>query len=178
MAVKYTAKPALEGKRFGSGVFAPSGEFHPDEWAQLKTWGQLLHWIEIELLTVIVDDADPVAIAPADQAPKTTKKTEPKGQTPGDLVCVNNGSEDDLEAVNGIGPKILKRIIQFRPYSSLEDLINPDYTTDSKPVMTAHQLDQVRDQIKCDEWVDPDADAAALAETDPVEDDPEKLEEV
>ncbi len=140
---------------------------------------------------IVVDPRPPetaIATAPADKAQKPPAKTPAKAKkadTPdpdpdpapaGDgLVCINNATPEALLAVNGIGPVLKDRIIQFRPYDNLEQLTDDEHTGDSKPVMTTHQLEQIKDQITCGEFVPPDEPPTAAGE---VVIDPDKLEEV
>jgi hypothetical protein len=39
------------------------------------------------------------------------------------LVDINHGSIEELVAIKGIGPFLAKKIIDFRPYNELDDLI-------------------------------------------------------
>lgn len=61
---------------------------------------------------------------------------------PGSLerISVNNASGEDLEALPGIGPVTAKKIIDNRPYGSLEELL-------SKKVLSRSLYEKLKDQL-------------------------------
>ncbi len=56
------------------------------------------------------------------------------------VVSVNTGSATQLEGLPGIGEVTAEKIINNRPYASLEELV-------SKKAISAKMLDKIRDQI-------------------------------
>jgi len=58
----------------------------------------------------------------------------------GDLINVNSASSRELESLPGIGPVTAGKIIDNRPYSSIDEL-------SSKKVVSSKVLDQIKDKI-------------------------------
>ena len=52
---------------------------------------------------------------------KPTKKTGPV-KAAGNLVNLNTAPQGELEALPGIGPALARRIVEARPFRSVEDL--------------------------------------------------------
>lgn len=57
-----------------------------------------------------------------------------------DLVSINTASQKDLEALTGIGPVTAKKVMDNRPYSSLEELV-------SKHVLSASLFEKLKAQL-------------------------------
>ena len=60
--------------------------------------------------------------------------------TAGSLVNVNSSSQSQLEALPGIGPVTAAKIIEGRPYSSVDDLLN-------KKVVGSKVFSQIKEKI-------------------------------
>lgn len=56
------------------------------------------------------------------------------------LININSASESELEALPGIGPVTGAKIINNRPYATINDLI-------SKKVVSSHVFDEIKDKI-------------------------------
>jgi competence ComEA-like helix-hairpin-helix protein len=59
------------------------------------------------------------------QCPQITEATEKNAPTTGKLVNLNTASQQELETLPGVGPKLAQQIIaarQQKPFTSLEDL--------------------------------------------------------
>jgi comEA protein len=59
------------------------------------------------------------------QCPQIVEATEPNVSASGQLVNLNTASQQELEALPGVGPKLAQQIIaarQQKPFTSLEDL--------------------------------------------------------
>jgi competence protein ComEA len=65
------------------------------------------------------------------------------GGSKGGLVNLNTASADDLDALPGIGPVTVDRIVAARkeqPFGTLDELV-------SRKVLTKSQLDKIRDLV-------------------------------
>jgi len=58
----------------------------------------------------------------------------------GGLVDINSASQDELDALPGIGPVMAKKIIAGRPYRAKTDLIN-------RKIIPQSAYDRIKDQI-------------------------------
>ena len=56
------------------------------------------------------------------------------------LININTASSGELESLNGIGPVYAKKIVEYRPYSSVEELL-------SKKVIPNATYDKIKDAI-------------------------------
>lgn len=56
------------------------------------------------------------------------------------IISVNNASSDQLDSLPGIGPVTAQKIINLRPYSSLQDLV-------SKKAVSQKVFDNIKDKI-------------------------------
>ena len=67
-----------------------------------------------------------VSHAIAARGPPGKARSKPKHETKpkpvGRLININTASQAELEALPGIGPVIARRIVEGRPYRSVEDL--------------------------------------------------------
>jgi competence protein ComEA len=53
----------------------------------------------------------------------THKSTPAKdSRTPSQVIDINSASQQELEALPGVGPVIARRIIEGRPYRAVDDL--------------------------------------------------------
>ncbi len=55
-------------------------------------------------------------------APSKESRAKPARESTGRAVNVNTATQDELEALPGIGPVIARRIIEGRPYRSVDEL--------------------------------------------------------
>ncbi len=55
-------------------------------------------------------------------APSRESRAKPARESPGRVVNVNTATQEELEALPGIGPVIARRIIEGRPYRSVDEL--------------------------------------------------------
>ncbi|MCB1090960.1 MAG: twin-arginine translocase subunit TatC, partial [Verrucomicrobiae bacterium] len=83
-------------------------------------------------------------------------------QPDGPVILLNSSSEDELQTLTGVGPALAKRLIEYRPYESFDDLLKVPGVTDNK-------LYAWMDRLSID---DPEETAAALEPVDPPESDP------
>ncbi len=58
----------------------------------------------------------------------------------GGLININIASETDLDSLSGVGPATAQKIIDNRPYSSIQDLL-------SKKAVSQKIFDKIKDQI-------------------------------
>ena len=58
----------------------------------------------------------------------------------GDKVNINNASQKELESLPGIGPVTARKIIESRPYSSAEELVE-------KKIVSQKMLDEIKSLI-------------------------------
>lgn len=80
--------------------------------------------------------------------PKKSDTASPNFNTPHfpnspnlpNLISVNAASQSDLEALTGVGPATAKKIIDGRPYTSLQELI-------AKKAMGQALFDKLKDQL-------------------------------
>lgn len=72
------------------------------------------------------------------------------------LVNINTATQAELEAVKGVGPATAKKIIDNRPYKSVEDL--------SKAGLSAKKIDSLKSSLTTGETSAPSASAAAKEE--------------
>lgn len=56
------------------------------------------------------------------QLPNDEDQESPEGDS--ECISINNGSQEQLETLDGVGPSTALKIIQGRPYMVLEDLLN------------------------------------------------------
>jgi Helix-hairpin-helix motif len=76
----------------------------------------------------------------SDAAGQTSKKASKKTKTaPATAVDLNTASEKDLEAIPGIGPATAKKIVDHRPYQSVDDL--------AKAGIGRKEIDSVRSMV-------------------------------
>jgi competence protein ComEA len=81
----------------------------------------------------------PAVAAPAKDSSKATSKGNTKKSTTA-IININSESLKDLQQVKGIGPVTAKKIVDGRPYKSLDDLV-------TKKVLTQKQLDNFKTQM-------------------------------
>lgn len=62
------------------------------------------------------------------------------GASMGGLININSASEQDLDTLSGIGPVTAQKIIDNRPYSSVDELL-------SKKIIGSKVFEQVKDKI-------------------------------
>lgn len=74
----------------------------------------------------------------ADTAGQTSKKASKK-TAPASPVDLNTASDKELEAIPGIGRATAKKIVDHRPYQSVDDL--------AKAGVGAKQIDQIRPMV-------------------------------
>jgi competence protein ComEA len=60
--------------------------------------------------------------------------------TVSNLVSVNSGSESELDSLSGVGPVTAKKIIDSRPYQTLEELV-------SKKAIGAALFEKIKDRL-------------------------------
>lgn len=73
----------------------------------------------------------------ASETPTNYKNT---GNSQSKIISINSGSEQDLDSLPGIGSSTAKKIINSRPYSSIQDLSD-------KQVLSKSQFEKIRDLI-------------------------------
>ena len=74
------------------------------------------------------------AESPAEKKGSRKEQTVPKAS-----VDLNNASQKELDALPGVGPATAKKIIDHRPYQSVDDL--------AKAGVTAKQIDAIRPMV-------------------------------
>ena len=74
------------------------------------------------------------ADSPAEQKSSRKEQTVPKAS-----VDLNNATEKELDALPGVGPATAKKIIDHRPYQSVDEL--------AKAGITAKQIDGIRPMV-------------------------------
>ena len=93
-------------------------------------------------LAAVLRDGQQIVV-PAIGAPGASGEPGGGGGSVGGLVDLNSASPDALDALPGIGPVTVEKIVAARteqPFSSLEELV-------TRKVMTNAQLDKIRDLV-------------------------------
>jgi competence protein ComEA len=81
---------------------------------------------------------------PARHAERAEHRTKHPGvaKQPGRLIDINSASQQELEALPGVGPAIARRIIEGRPYRDVDDLrrvkgVGEKRLAEIRPLVTA-----------------------------------------
>lgn len=72
-------------------------------------------------------------------SPQTDTGTNVEGMTSG-LININTASESQLDALPGVGPVTVSKIIQNRPYQTIDELV-------SRKAMGSKVFENIKDQI-------------------------------
>jgi competence protein ComEA len=110
------------------------------------------HVQEQQVPPVAVDSlvAQPAAKTAGPSLPSKSKSAKPASPSADDPLNLNNASRTALQALNGIGPALSKRIIRYRsearPFQTVTELkrvdgIGPKTLADLRPVVTVASSD-------------------------------------
>jgi competence protein ComEA len=68
-------------------------------------------------------------------------ESDPPARSASQRIDVNTASIKELERLPGLGPELVERIVQHRPYKNLDELI-------TKKVLGRKQFARIKDKIR------------------------------